>query len=109
VGIENWFVRDATGRWKITFPFGLVHGFGFAGALRQIKLPAPDVPAALFAFNLGVELGQMAVLAALVPLVLLARKKELWGRVGMRACTMTIALAGVVWFIARLTAFGTRT
>ena len=102
VGIENWFVRDARGRWRITFVFGLVHGFGFAGALREIAVPRADVPVALFAFNLGVELGQLAVLAALVPFVLAARKTEVWSRVGMRACTMTIAVAGLIWFVSRL-------
>jgi hydrogenase/urease accessory protein HupE len=102
VGIENWFVADARGRWRITFLFGLVHGFGFAGALREIALPRADIPAALFAFNLGVELGQLAVLAALVPLVLAVRKTEVWTRVGLRACTMTIALAGLAWFVSRL-------
>jgi hydrogenase/urease accessory protein HupE len=102
VGIENWFVTDARGRWRITFLFGLVHGFGFASALREIALPRTEVPAALFAFNLGVELGQLAVLAALVPFVLAVRKTEAWKRVGLRACTMTIAAAGLVWFISRL-------
>jgi len=102
VGIENWFVRNGKGRWRVTFPFGLVHGFGFAGALRDISLPRPDVPVALMGFNMGVELGQLAVLAAIFPLVLLARKRASWERIGMRACTMTIALAGVVWFIARV-------
>jgi hydrogenase/urease accessory protein HupE len=102
VGIENWFVTDARGRWRITFLFGLVHGFGFAGALRDIALPRAEVPAALFAFNLGVELGQLAVLAALLPLVLAVRKTEIWERVGLRACTMTIAAVGLVWFVSRL-------
>jgi hydrogenase/urease accessory protein HupE len=102
VGVENWFVDDARGRWRITFPFGLVHGFGFAGALHEIALPRPAIPAALFAFNLGVELGQAALLAALFPLVYLARKQNVWSRVGMRACTMAIALVGVVWFISRV-------
>jgi hydrogenase/urease accessory protein HupE len=102
VGIENWFVKDARGRWRITFLFGLVHGFGFAGALREIAVPRADIPAALFAFNLGVEFGQLAVLAAFVPLVLAVRKTELWTRVGLRACTMIIALAGVVCFFSRL-------
>jgi hypothetical protein len=102
VGIENWFVADATGRWRITFPFGLVHGFGFAGALREIAVPRPQVPTALFGFNFGVELGQIAVLALLLPLVLVARKQELWQRTGMRACTAAIATTGVVWFFVRI-------
>jgi hydrogenase/urease accessory protein HupE len=102
IGIENWFVSDARGRWRITFLFGLLHGFGFAGALREIALPRASLPSALLAFNSGVELGQIAVLAALLPLVIAARKTEIWSRVGMRACTVTIALFGVVWFVSRL-------
>jgi hydrogenase/urease accessory protein HupE len=102
VGIENWFARDAKGRWRVTFPFGLVHGFGFAGALSEVALSPPEIPTALFAFNLGVEIGQIAVLAMALPLVLLAHKKSMWERAGMRACTSAIALAGIVWFIARL-------
>jgi hypothetical protein len=43
--------------WVIAFLFGLLHGFGFAGALREIGLPEGDVPVALLTFNLGVELG----------------------------------------------------
>ena len=102
VGVENWFVRDGRGRWKITFLFGLVHGFGFAGALREVAVPGADVPTALFAFNLGVEVGQVAVLALLLPLVLAVRRTEIWARVGMRACTVTVAFAGLVWFVSRL-------
>jgi hydrogenase/urease accessory protein HupE len=102
IGIENAFVRDARGRWRVTLFFGLVHGFGFAGALREIAMPRAEIPTALFAFNLGVELGQLAVLAALLPLVLAARKTAIWERVGMRACTMAIAAAGLIWFVSRL-------
>jgi hypothetical protein len=53
VGIENFFVKDASKRWRITFPFGLIHGFGFAGALQEINLPRAQVPVALVTFNLG--------------------------------------------------------
>lgn len=102
VGVENWFVKDARGRWRITLLFGLVHGFGFAGALRDVAVARVDMPLALLGFNLGVELGQVAVLAALLPVVLAVRKTAIWSRVGMRACTMTIAATGLVWFVARL-------
>jgi hypothetical protein len=104
VGIDNWFARDAKGRWRVTFPFGLIHGFGFAGALREVALPHADVPIALFAFNLGVEVGQMAALAVIFPLIVLARRTAVWDRIGLRACTVAIALAGVVWFVVRLRA-----
>ena len=60
--------------WVLCFGFGLLHGLGFAGALSEIGLPAEAIPLALFAFNVGIELGQLAFVAA----VLAAR--ELWRR-----------------------------
>ena len=50
--------------WLVAFTFGLLHGFGFAGALREVGLPAGDIPMALLAFNLGVEVGQLLFVAA---------------------------------------------
>jgi hydrogenase/urease accessory protein HupE len=102
VGIENLFVKDASRRWRITFPFGLIHGFGFAGALREIALPRAQIPVALVSFNLGVELGQLAVLALALPLVVWARRSPQFGERGVRVVSSTIALAGVVLFVVRL-------
>jgi hypothetical protein len=106
VGVENLFVKDASRRWRITFPFGLIHGFGFAGALREIGLPHAQVPVALVSFNLGVELGQLGVLALALPLVLAARRAPQFGERGVRAVSGTIALAGVVLFVVRVMATG---
>jgi hydrogenase/urease accessory protein HupE len=102
VGIENLFVKDASRRWRITFPFGLIHGFGFAGALREIGLPHAQVPVALVSFNLGVELGQLGVLALALPLIMWARRAPQFGDRGVRVVSSTIALAGVVLFVVRL-------
>jgi hypothetical protein len=55
--------------WVVAFVFGLLHGFGFAGALRQIGLPEKDIPLALLFFNVGVELGQLMFIAAVVTLL----------------------------------------
>jgi len=52
--------------WAMAFAFGLLHGFGFAGALREAGLPAGDVPRALFSFNVGIELGQLAFVLCMV-------------------------------------------
>ena len=102
VGIENFFVKDASKRWRITFPFGLIHGFGFAGALREIALPKSSVPLALVSFNLGVEVGQLAVLALLLPLVVYLRKTTWFEPRGMQVASGVIALCGAVWFLARI-------
>ena len=104
VGIENLFVTDASKRWRITFPFGLIHGFGFAGALREIALPRAQVPIALVSFNLGVELGQLAVLSIALPLVLAARNAPWFGDRGVRTLSLAIAIGGGVLFVARLAA-----
>jgi len=102
VGIENWFVRDASRRWLITFPFGLVHGFGFAGALREISLPSSQLPLALASFNVGVEAGQLAVLVLVLPGVLWLGRSRWFAARGVKATSAAIALAGIVWFVNRL-------
>jgi hydrogenase/urease accessory protein HupE len=106
VGIENFFVRSIRGRWRVTFPFGLIHGFGFAGALKEIDLPRAQIPTALVSFNLGVELGQLAVLALLLPLIALARNKAPWFETkGAKVMSGAIVLAGVVWFVLRVAGY----
>jgi hypothetical protein len=102
VGVETFFVADARRRWRITFPFGLIHGFGFAGALREIALPRAQVPVALVTFNLGVELGQLAVLAVALPLVLTVRRAPWFGDRGVKVFSAAIAVIGCVLFVARL-------
>ena len=102
VGIENFFVKDASKRWRITFPFGLVHGFGFAGALREIALPRASIPTALVSFNLGVEAGQLAALAVLLPIVLILREKRWFEPLGVRLVSGAVALAGGIWFLVRV-------
>jgi hypothetical protein len=104
VGVENFFVADASRRWRITFPFGLIHGFGFASALREIALPRAQVPVALVSFNLGVELGQLGVLAIVLPLVLAARRAPWFGDRGVKVLSLAIAIGGGVLFVVRLAA-----
>jgi hydrogenase/urease accessory protein HupE len=93
-------------RWPavIAFAFGLLHGFGFASALLDVGLPEQHVPAALFSFNVGVELGQLCVVAVAGGLRLLAsrlRAPETWWR-GATAYVMGSTAA--FWFVQRLSA-----
>lgn len=104
VGIENQFVKDAEKRYRITFPFGLIHGFGFAGALGEISLPRAEIPKALVGFNLGVEAGQLAALALVLPLVLEARKRPWFADKGVKYLSFGIAGLGLVWFVLRIAA-----
>ena len=89
--------------WLVAFLFGLLHGFGFAGALREIGLPESDVPVALLTFNLGVEAGQMLIIAAvLAALALLRRLAPAAQRPALIASAYAIGSIASFWFIERL-------
>jgi len=60
--------------WAISFTFGLLHGFGFAGALSEVGLPQKAIPVALLFFNAGVEVGQMIFIASMFAIAILARQ-----------------------------------
>jgi hydrogenase/urease accessory protein HupE len=89
--------------WVVAFLFGLLHGFGFAGALREIGLPETDVPVALLTFNLGVEAGQLMIIAAtMAMLAALARFAPRARRPAIIASTYVIGAVASFWFIERI-------
>jgi hypothetical protein len=89
-------------RWLIAFVFGLVHGFGFAGALTEAALPADRLAQALFGFNFGVELGQLAIVALVWPLLQLALRRSEPARAGLvQLGSAPVLAAGVYWFASR--------
>lgn len=95
--------------WIVAFMFGLLHGFGFAGALLEIGLPQRDVPVALFTFNLGVECGQLLFIAGIFAIVGLAR--TLWlPRIAIQfsrpIVTYVVGAVATFWFLERLAVFG---
>ncbi len=102
VGVENLWLRATTRRWHVSLPFGLVHGFGFATALREIGLPRAELPRALLSFNVGVELGQLLALALVLPLLAALRRRPWFAARGPRGVSVAVALAGLGWFVARL-------
>ena len=104
VGIENLLSggrRDL--RASLAFAFGFVHGFGFAGVLREFGLPPAALGWSLFSFNLGVELGQACIVLAVTPLLALARARRpaLAGRIVTVGSAGVIA-AGAYWLVQRL-------
>jgi len=101
VGAENLFTREVRGRWMLTLPFGFVHGFAFAGGLLPLGLSRQELPRALFAFNVGVEIGQLAVIAAFLPLLVLLRRRPAYPSMA-RLTSAGVAIAGVVWFVRRV-------
>lgn len=101
--------RDDTPRlseripWIIAFIFGLIHGFGFAGALREIGLPDGEVPMALLTFNLGVEAGQLLVVVLVLGLIVAARRfTPRAERPATLAMTYAIGTIASFWFIERM-------
>ncbi len=89
-------------RGLIAFAFGLVHGFGFASVLREIGLPAGALGTSLFAFNVGVELGQAAIVLAALPLLaLLRRQRPVLATRALRFASWGVVAAGGWWFVER--------
>ena len=89
--------------WVVAFGFGLIHGFGFAGALREIGLPEGDVPTALLTFNLGVEAGQLVIVSlGLAAIALLRRLAPPALRPVKLAASYAIGITASFWFIQRL-------
>lgn len=105
VAVENLVLRrQPRYRLAVVFGFGLVHGLGFAGILAE-RLPGVTgvaVVPPLLAFNAGVELGQLAVAACIVPLIRMARAQPRLAPRLQPTLSLLIATAGVVWFFQRV-------
>mgnify|MGYP005811713043 CR=1 FL=1 len=91
-------------RWLVAFAFGLIHGFGFASVLADLGLPQAALLLALVAFNIGVELGQLAIVGVFVPLAYAVRDTVVYRRGVLGAGSALVALVAATWFVER--AFG---
>lgn len=89
--------------WAVAFIFGLIHGFGFAGALADIGLPQTQLATALLAFNIGVEAGQLLVVAlTLVVLAALKRAPDAYQTGALKFATYAIGITGSFWMLERI-------
>jgi hypothetical protein len=111
VFLASELVRGEAGRsaatqsypWLVAFTFGLLHGLGFAGALAEVGLPQREIPLALFAFNVGVELGQLAFIATVLSIGRLARSLRLrWPDWSPDTAGYAIGSVAAFWVFARL-------
>ena len=99
--LNNVWPAVYRGRWLIAFSFGLIHGFGFASVLADLGLPQESLLLALVAFNVGVELGQLAIVAVFLPIAYRLRKTRLYRRgVLVGGSAAIVAIAGT-WLIER--------
>src|ERR1700722_13195886 len=108
VAVENFTTREAGKRWRETFLFGLLHGFGFASALEELGLPKAKLITALAAFNCGVEIGQVLIVATAFGLLSAVDRWQISGASGpvrnpalVHAVSFAIVLLGSYWFVSR--------
>jgi hypothetical protein len=88
-------------RWMVAFAFGLIHGFGFASVLIDLGLPKSALALALLGFNLGVEIGQLVIVAAFLPIAHILRETWVYRRLVFTGGSAVIASVATVWFVER--------
>jgi HupE/UreJ protein len=101
LGLVERVARPAVLRWAIAFIFGLIHGFGFAAVLVEAHLTAERLLQGLFGFNLGVEVGQLAVVAMIWPLLRWVSNRGRLGGVVVEVGSAAVFALGVFWFVTR--------
>jgi hypothetical protein len=99
--LNNLLGWAALRRWQLAFAFGLVHGFGFANVLVDLGLPSDQLAIALGGFNLGVELGQIAIVLVFLPLAWWLRNTLFYRWVVVVGGSLTIAVLGIIWTLQR--------
>lgn len=100
IAIENFTGKTLVHRWKITFLFGLVHGFGFSNVLKQMELTRRTLAISLFSFNAGVEIGQVVFVCIVFPLVFYVTASR-WKEQFLSATSLAIMCLGFYWFVQR--------
>jgi len=99
--LNNVFPVVRHGRWAAAFGFGLIHGFGFASALNDLGLPTGSLALSLFGFNVGVEVGQLAIVALFLPVAFGLRNTWAYRRALLTGGSIAIAAVAGVWLIER--------
>jgi hypothetical protein len=100
--LNNLFPVVQRGRWLVAFTFGLIHGFGFASVLTELGLPKESLLLALVGFNLGVEAGQLCIVAAFLPIAYALRDSWVYRRVVVVGGSALIVVIASLWMIERV-------
>jgi hypothetical protein len=101
VAVENLLWDRTRGRWRITFAFGLIHGFGFASILRELQLPTEALLVSLVSFNLGVEIGQLVIVLLAYPLIVLVQRTRYRRPIVVVWSAAVLGLA-LIWLVERV-------
>lgn len=88
-------------RWLVAFAFGLIHGFGFASVLADLNLPSSSLVLSLLGFNIGVEIGQLILVALVIPLAYLTRSSTAYPRFALQTGSVVIAAVSLGWLLER--------
>jgi len=99
--LNNIFPLIGGRRWLVAFCFGLIHGFGFANVLADLGLPQGTLVLALVGFNLGVEVGQLAIVSAFLPAAFWLRSGWFYRRLVLLGGSAAISVLAGMWFIGR--------
>lgn len=100
IAVENLVSQNHRWRWVVSLCFGLVHGFGFANVLREMDLERSSLVSSLFSFNIGVELGQLAIVVLMLPALTVLRRARAFP-VMMKVASAVILVQGLWWFYKR--------
>ncbi len=100
--INNIYPLFSERRWLMAFVFGLIHGFGFASVLADLGLPQNALILALVGFNLGVEVGQLAIVAVFLPLAFGLRRSGFYRRIVLFGGSVLIAILATLWLVERV-------
>lgn len=109
VALDNLLGKDSGRRWLLCLPFGLLHGFGFAGALGEVSAQGTTLALSLLNFNLGIEAGQLALIAIILPLTAVLRRLDRYRESAGRrrtpwfpAANLALIAVGAFWLVDRL-------
>jgi len=100
--LNNLFPVISQKRWLMGFLFGLIHGFGFANVLTELELNSNTLFITLLGFNIGVELGQLAIVAIFMPVAYVLRNGWIYQNVIFRLGSVSIVSIGFIWFFERI-------
>ncbi|MGE0643597.1 MAG: HupE/UreJ family protein [Nitrospira sp.] len=100
-GIGNLYPIMLDRRWMVAFGFGLIHGFGFASVLTDLGLPQDSLLLSLVSFNIGVEIGQLVIVALFLPMAYLIRRSWSYPKLILTGGSLTVIAIALIWFTER--------
>lgn len=99
--LNNLFLFTQTKTWIIAFLFGLIHGFGFANVLKEMTLKSSELTGSLLGFNLGVEIGQLAIVLVVIPIIFLTRNTKFYRYFILYGFSAITAVISLLWAYER--------